>query len=614
MQSFRLPQDFYSIIYNQDAIITFPKDIIAYWKFNKDEWFSHKSICCKEMISTYIKNNYNIEMLFALLLQYDQLNRHPLKKYEDMCDECKSNIDKTEYETLSNVYYSLWKQTGFRFATNIALKIIHSNKWCELDEITHCFTLLCIRHNKNLNMKIFALKKLYKLMNNDIEKYGEISGLYLRFLQATIWDIQKFKYNKGFVNEGYVNKYDETHQPSKITIPECIESCMSFKDIIDERYSTNIEKADTHKDTNLKYYKYIYDDVKLKLIKKLNKIDTYTRDNDKQKQKANFIISISGGVDSMLVSYLLADIRSKSKQEFDITCIHISYNNRSECDREREFLRWWCKDIIKSKLFIREIDEIKRNRHSKLRSMYECITRRIRFDMYKYVCEELDYNYNDSFIVLGHNKDDTYENVFTNLAKQIHFDNLFGMKESSSEDEINLWRPLLDTTKSNIYKSAMEQNIPYLIDSTPKWSQRGKLRDELLPMLNKFNPQIMNGLDNYVKYTTLIHKQSTMLFKLWIKSSNIKLNMNGDNTILNIKYDKNDDTDYFTSSYKSNQFWVDIWFHFNLTNRPSNKSINNCITNITNILCGKLKRPMKISMNKKTNMYVTTKDIMIEIV
>ena len=56
MQTFRLPQDFYSIIYNQDTIITFPKDIITYWKFNKDEWFSHKSICCKEMISTYIKN------------------------------------------------------------------------------------------------------------------------------------------------------------------------------------------------------------------------------------------------------------------------------------------------------------------------------------------------------------------------------------------------------------------------------------------------------------------------------------------------------------------------------------------------------------------------------
>lgn len=621
MQYFRVPQEFYTIINQYDTVISYPKNIISYWKQNRDEWFSHKPICCVDMESTILNNYDNVNLLFSLVLQYDQLNRHPTKSISESCETCYKNINP------SNTIYSnpVWNNIKYKFATHIAFKIIHNPSWFELDEITQSFTLLCIRHNKNLKLKMFALEKLHKLINNDFKNTGDFNGLYLRFLQATITDIQKYKYNQGFQNVGFGGICND--KPRNIysiydinnkDITDDYENYTDFLDIIDKDF---IIKQTTKNSSNIKYYNHIFEDVKNKLERKLYK---YYKSNTISK-KPNFIISISGGVDSMLISYILADLRNNIRIPniygipYDISCIHISYNNREECNRERLFLKWWCSNILKCGLIIRNIDEIKRNRHTTLRSIYETITRKIRFDMYKYMCNEYGNHkthntnrYHTSFIVLGHNKDDTYENIFTNLSKQIHFDNLFGMKEESEESNIQLWRPLLDTFKKNIYKSSMEKNIPYLIDSTPKWSQRGKLRDELMPMLNKFDPHILEGLDHFVKYSIQLNSQTHTLFKIW--SNSIETNIiNGNISSVCIKFDKDDTTDYFMTSYNSKQFWIDIWFHFNLDKRPSNKSINNIIMNINNILYNRVKSScMKITIHKKAYMEVYHDKIVIQ--
>lgn len=198
-------------------------------------------------------------------------------------------------------------------------------------------------------------------------------------------------------------------------------------------------------------------------------------------------VSISGGVDSMVCCYLL----KMCKHPF--IALHINYMNRAECLQEEELLKWWCNTVMDIPLHIRRIDEINRPKcmEFEMRELYESYTKDIRFRAY-YTTSP------NPIIMLGHNKDDTIENILTNMASASHYDNLCGMTDYSSQKFLNgslcFIRPLLQIMKSDIYTFATEHNIPYLVDSTPKWSQRGKIRDIVRPALEEWNPLIIDGM------------------------------------------------------------------------------------------------------------------------
>ena len=609
---FRIPQEFYTLCYpdgdNKDVVIELPNNVVRIWKLNKDEWFSHKPICCWEIIGTTISVEYNDTPLynsiwFASLLQYDQLTRHPVPdiqtQNELICKKCvlfNSLCEDHHIEKSTCFQQPIWKKLGHRYSTMVAFRLIHSKNWMEMDEIEHVFTLLAIRHNHNLQLKQFALKKLLHLINSQKDDTGNINGIYLRFLQATIWDIHNYKTNcVGYYNDGFSmnrlhNKYDDyikddiykqlqTTQTSKY-------NDVIFKDIVIYP-SSSLTK--TQRIKNKKIYETCYDVVKTRVIGLLEKhYASYST-------PPHIIVSLSGGVDSMLLSYMLNDIqyelqyKSKYKSKecvFYMSCVHISYNNRIETPQERAFVTWWCKEVIMTPLYIRSIDELTRNRCSKMRCLYETITRKIRFDMYRYVAEDTPVMYRGEqmnmklqmcYVAMGHNKDDCFENVFTNLAKQIHFDNIFGMKEYTTESNINLWRPFLKLTKQDIYDCASMKNIPHLYDSTPDWSKRGQMRDTLLPTLKSVDANILTGLEKYVKYVNGLQKQNDVMFINWTKSGTIVYHNNNGKINMLIQHT---DTDYYSMNYNNAEFWIKLWFHYDIPSRPSNKAIRHLIDTI----------------------------------
>jgi len=196
----------------------------------------------------------------------------------------------------------------------------------------------------------------------------------------------------------------------------------------------------------------------------------------------NLIISISGGVDSMVCSFLLYyySLKNPNIKIFGAT---INYANRQEQYIEIDMVNQWL-GLLNINHHVRIIDEIKRVR-DKTREFYEKITRDIRFDLYKKL---------NGSVILGHNKDDSIENIFSNIIKKKNYDNLLGMSTQSIEQEVKIFRPLLNISKSDIIKFAQKYNVPYVYDSTPAWSQRGQMRDILIPQINEFNPDIINGL------------------------------------------------------------------------------------------------------------------------
>jgi len=126
----------------------------------------------------------------------------------------------------------------------------------------------------------------------------------------------------------------------------------------------------------------------------------------------------------------------------------------------------------------RTIHKIKRK--TTKRNVYEKQSRKIRFITYLTVLEEFR---SSNGIILGHHKGDIEENVLLNIVKGCRLLNLSGINLASLIEGIHIWRPLLSHSKTEILCFAHSFGIPYLKDSTPIWSTRGRMRNQILPLL-----------------------------------------------------------------------------------------------------------------------------------
>ena len=132
---------------------------------------------------------------------------------------------------------------------------------------------------------------------------------------------------------------------------------------------------------------------------------------------------------------------------------------------------------------------------------------------------------NPKYVLLGHNKDDCFENIISNIGNKNNYDNLSGMSILSNINNLNIWRPMLNIEKKEIIAYANNNNIPYLLDSTPKWSIRGKIRDNIKPAFENINN------------TNMI--EAFFILKEKLEESNTIITLTVDNLINKLKYDNN---------------------------------------------------------------------------
>jgi tRNA(Ile)-lysidine synthetase-like protein len=430
----------------------------------------------------------------SLILHYDQIFRHP-----------NPHIRASD------------KTFAFRFATALVLRMIHSGQFEEVEEWEQVFLLLCLRHNKSLGLKELALKKLTNL----IEVRGS-TPLLLRFLQATVLDIHSFKQE----TQGYPDVSCDFKESEDSETEKRIQSILQSP-VMSEGY------------TSTKTYDILY--------KAFKNVTSGIKEE-------RIAVSISGGVDSMVAAYIAKDVCAHTNRS--LILLHIAYNNRDCCPDEIALLRRFSKRLSVP-LYVLDITELKRCRNSDMRSLYEDVTRQMRFSFYRYFgCP----------VILGHNLDDCFENVFQNLSKQIHSENLFGMSAISREQGVTIVRPMLEIAKKEIVLFADHSNIPHLYDSTPAWSRRGQMRDSLLPGIQSFDPAILPGLAQFARYTSFLEQQWSNSFHTWIQSVFVRADT------VQIPRDT-----FFSTNYHMLNFWNRVWNHLKLSARPSNKSFHNLI-------------------------------------
>ena len=404
------------------------------WFSNRDYWFSKNSkidvyLCDKYykyiestsyIYESYKKNPpyFDNKTIIAYIILLDQISRHFKRVYD-------TNIDIVEFS---------------RKAVNFSNILLYNNKQdiFTIDELS--FIYLPYRHLKDID-------KIYEIVSIYIELYEKANTedklKCRRYLQATLNNIYKdinllsMKINKRVKSWEYINK--------DILDPRCLEDnkiVSVVSPIIHENMRNEIEKL---------------------------------------KDGSTIIVSLSGGVDSMVALYLCKYIKDtyNSNKIKNIIAIHINYNNRTHSGDELDFVNYYC-NKLGIKLYLRTIKEISRNNclHNGLRDLYEDITKNIRYDMYR-----LNIKNDRTYILLGHNKDDCFENVITNISNKSNYNNLCGMEVLKEIEGMMFWRPLLSIEKRHILDCANINKIPYLYDSTPAWSVRGKIRDTVRPSL-----------------------------------------------------------------------------------------------------------------------------------
>jgi tRNA(Ile)-lysidine synthetase-like protein len=197
------------------------------------------------------------------------------------------------------------------------------------------------------------------------------------------------------------------------------------------------------------------------------------------------IVSLSGGVDSMVLMTILQNLVQKSKKTKQvIVAAHVDYGNRNESHAEADFVYRYSKQLG-IQCYVHQIQGLLRGVTD--REEYEEKSREIRFDLYKKIWREQLGQPLDSrpIVLFGHHEGDVVENVLSNSMKGKTILELSGMTKESIISGCIIRRPMLPLTKNHIFDYSHRFGVPYFKDTTPRWSTRGQVRLEVLPCLER---------------------------------------------------------------------------------------------------------------------------------
>jgi tRNA(Ile)-lysidine synthetase-like protein len=465
---------------------------LKYWWFNnKKVWFNSN-----ELDDIFITEKY--EVLFDLVIDFDrEIMMSDINYglgYIILYDQVSRHIKRCKNYSNDYVKNKLCQIINFveRFF------IIHKNI---LYGYEFCFTLLPLRHTKQFHYQSYVMEMTWQKLNK-LDKSNcsndELVKIYRDYLKATYARASKdniYQFKNSFNKFDFTNYIDIfINQFKDILDSTCVENLIeSNKKKLVDVVPTCVEHQPSNKSNSIEYY--------LKQIKNSTK---------------NYILSISGGVDSMVISHCLKYLG------YNFVMIHINYFNRGEiCEKEKEMLKIWA-EFLDVELYVRDLYEINRENCMRwdLRNLYEDYTKNARFAAYVDLIDLKNWSCDDTGIILGHNHDDCIENILTNITNKTKYENLYGMEIRSlikfKENTLNFLRPILQITKSQIYNYAHQFNIPYLFDSTPKWSQRGIIRDKVRPSLLEWNSSSIEGLDRLANIMIESTECVDMLVEIWI--------------------------------------------------------------------------------------------------
>ncbi len=231
----------------------------------------------------------------------------------------------------------------------------------------------------------------------------------------------------------------------------------------------------------------------------LNKVEKTIQKYSLLEKGERVVIAVSGGPDSQALIYSLAAL--KDKYNLSLLLAHINYGLRGkESDRDEKFVMAEAKKL---KLPL-EIKRINPKIWPKNRTGVQEKARQIRYDFLLQILKK----YKADKIAVAHHQDDQAETVLMRLLRGSGSTGLSGIPIQRDK----IIRPLLEISQKEILKFLKQNKASFRIDSSnlKKAYLRNKIRLELLPYLEKYNPRIKEIL---VKTADILREEEKFLEK-----------------------------------------------------------------------------------------------------
>lgn len=198
-------------------------------------------------------------------------------------------------------------------------------------------------------------------------------------------------------------------------------------------------------------------------------------------QKNKVLIAVSGGVDSMVLLRLSANVGLK------IAAAHVNFKLRDdESNKDEAFVKEICQSLnIPLFSAIKPIDKNKEN--------VQVAAREARYEWFDEVCD----NENFDFVFTAHHQDDKIETFFMHLIRGSGIKGLRSIPQQTGR----ILRPLLDFSKEEIIAFAKENNVKWREDATNQETDylRNKIRHGLAKDFSQLadfaNQNLMRSID-----------------------------------------------------------------------------------------------------------------------
>lgn len=252
-----------------------------------------------------------------------------------------------------------------------------------------------------------------------------------------------------------------------------------------------------------------------KLKSSLSKIENH--------QGKEYLLAISGGVDSMVLFYLFL----QSGLKFSVA--HCNFKLREiDADKDQSFIKGISK---KNEILFHTInfDTNKYKEENKIST--QMAARELRYNWFEELKKENNYDY----IVTAHHLDDNVETVLLNLIRGTGIDGITGMKTISNF----IFRPLLSVSKKEIKDFAENNDVEYREDKSNQSNsyKRNKIRNQIIPLFEEMNPSFSQTMDQNIEHFNSINSIYTKAVEKQL--SDFVIRTNGDSFYIDIEKVKN---------------------------------------------------------------------------
>ncbi len=193
--------------------------------------------------------------------------------------------------------------------------------------------------------------------------------------------------------------------------------------------------------------------------------------------RSPIVLSVSGGVDSMVLLHVLLDL------DAPIVVAHVNHQLRDESEEEYQAIQTLCEQ---------KTIPFEGTHFQKQTGNFQAEARSFRLNFLK----DVAHRYDASTIMTAHHRDDRIETFIMRLGEGRTLSGLNPMQKVTRSEGFKLVKPFLDVSKESLQTYAESHGIHHYEDASNRdiHYTRNHVRHEIIPRFRSINPSFNEGI------------------------------------------------------------------------------------------------------------------------